>query len=104
MKQNITEYKMMQGDYNFKPLKEWQQISTGYFIVPNEKLHIVSKRTDENGTVTIARCTCPDCSDSRKADHIDQACVRLDMSTGLGKCYNCGFRFILGSMGTTSFS
>ena len=85
---------MMQGDNSFKPLKEWQQTSTGYYIVPNEKLNIVSKRTDENGTVTIARCTCPDCSDSRKAAHVDQACVRLDMSTGLGKCYNCGFHFI----------
>jgi len=87
----------MQNDYSFKPQKQWQQTATGYYIVPADLLNIKSKRTDENGTATIVRCTCPDCSDGRKAAHQDQACVRLDMSTGLGKCYNCGFKFIVGS-------
>ena len=80
---------------NFKPQKEWQQTSTGYYIVPADMLDIKRTKTDENGNSTIVRCTCPDCSDSRK--HSEERCVRLDMMTGLGKCYNCGFRFILGS-------
>ena len=95
MKQNITEYRIMQNEGNFIPQKQWEQTSTGYYIVPIDKLNIVSKRTEEDGDVTIARCTCPDCSDSRKEEHVDQGCVRLDMSTGFGKCYNCGFHFII---------
>ena len=89
---------MMQGD--FKPQKEWQQTSTGYYIVPIKKLDVKGAQKDDKGVPnlkalgkTIVRCTCPDCSDSRK--HKDETCVRLDMSTGLGKCYNCGFQFIV---------
>ena len=90
----------MQGDNSFKPLKEWQQTSTGYYIVPADKLDVEGAERDNEGrpklaglSKTIVRCTCPDCSDSRK--HKDETCVRLDTMTGLGKCYNCGFRFII---------
>ena len=75
-------------DENFEPIKEWQQTPTGYYIVPDDQLDIKHSKTDKDGNVTIARCTCPDCSDNRLAKHKDEPCVRLDMSTGLGKCYN----------------
>ena len=93
---NIIVYKTMQGE-NFKPIKEWQQTPTGYYIVPDDQLDIKHSKTDENNNVTIARCTCPDCSGNRRAEHKNEPCVRLDMSTGLGKCYNCGFKFIISS-------
>ena len=102
MKQNITEYKIMLNEGNFIPQKQWEQTSTGYYIVPIDKLDVKGAQKDDKGipnlkalSKTIVRCTCPDCSDSRKQEHVDQACVRLDMSTGLGKCYNCGFHFII---------
>ena len=85
----------MADGYNFIPQKKWEQTPTGYYIVPIDQLDIKRTRTDKDGTATIVRCTCPDCSDSRKRSHRDQACVRLDMNTGLGKCYNCGFHFII---------
>lgn len=71
--------------------------ATGYYIVPDDQLDIKHSKTDENNNVTIARCTCPDCSGNRRAEHKNEPCVRLDMSTGLGKCYNCGFKFIISS-------
>ena len=77
----------MADGYNFIPQKKWEQTPTGYYIVPIDQLDIKRTRTDKDGTATIVRCTCPDCSDSRKRSHRDQACVRLDMNTGLGKCY-----------------
>ena len=80
---------------SFTPQKEWQQTSTGYYIVPLDQLDIKHSRSDEDGNKTIVRCTCPDCSESRKASHKEEPCVRLDMTTGLGKCYNCGFHFIV---------
>lgn len=85
----------MANGSDFKPQKQWQQTSTGYFIVPMEQLDIRHTKSDENGTATIVRCTCPDCSDNRKLEHKDEPCVRLDLSTGFGKCYNCGFHFII---------
>ena len=85
----------MADGYNFIPQKKWEQTPTGYYIVPIDQLDIKRSRTDENGTATIVRCTCPDCSDSRKRSHQNEPCVRLDMTTGLGKCYNCGFHFII---------
>ena len=98
MKQNINGYKIMQGD--FKPQKHWEQTSTGYYIVPIDKLDVKGAQKDDKGipnlkamSKTIVRCTCPDCSDSRK--HKDETCVRLDTMTGMGKCYNCGFHFII---------
>ena len=87
----------MQEGNSFKPQKEWQQTSTGYYIVPADQLDIKRSRSDEDGNKTIVRCTCPDCSDMRKASHREEPCVRLDMTTGLGKCYNCGFHFIVSS-------
>ena len=56
----------MADGYNFIPQKKWEQTPTGYYIVPIDQLDIKRSRTDENGTATIVRCTCPDCSDSRK--------------------------------------
>ena len=85
----------MADGYNFIPQKQWELTPTGYYIVPIDRLDIKHSRTDENGTATIVRCTCPDCSDSRKRAHQNEPCVRLDMTTGLGKCYNCGFHFIV---------
>lgn len=85
----------MADEYNFIPQKHWEQTPTGYYIVPIDQLDIKRSRTDENGTATIVRCTCPDCSDSRKQAHQNEPCVRIDMNTGLGKCYNCGFHFII---------
>ena len=85
----------MADEYNFIPQKHWEQTPTGYYIVPIDQLDIRRSRTDENGTATIVRCTCPDCSDSRKQAHQNEPCVRIDMNTGLGKCYNCGFHFII---------
>lgn len=86
----------MRGE-SFKPQKEWQRTPTGYYIVPFEALDIKRSKTDDNGNATIVRSTCPDCSANRKLNHRDQDCVRLDMKTGLGKCYNCGFEFIISS-------
>ena len=82
---------------NFKPQHQWEKTPTGYYIVPMDQLDIKHKKSDENGNGTIARCTCPDCSANRKSVHKDEACVRLDLNTGLGKCYNCGFHFIISS-------
>lgn len=90
----------MQNDNSFKPQKQWEQTSTGYYIVPIEQLDVKGAEKDAEGRPdlkglpkTIVRCTCPDCSDSRK--HRDETCVRFDVLTGMGKCYNCGFRFIV---------
>ena len=90
----------MQNDSNFTPLKQWEQTSTGYYIVPLSELNVKGASTDDQGrplleamSKTIVRTTCPDCSDTRK--HSKEPCVRLDMTTVLGKCYNCGFRFII---------
>jgi len=85
----------MPAENSFTPQKHWEQTPTGYYIVPTERLDIRRRRTDEDGRATIVRCTCPDCSDSRK--HREEPCVRLDLTTGLGKCYNCGFHFIIAS-------
>ena len=100
--QNNTEYRIMQNENNFKPLKKWEQTGTGYYIVPISELDVKGVKTDgENGPdikalgKNIVRCRCPDCSDSRK--HKDEYCTRLDMTTGMGKCFNCGFRFIISS-------
>ena len=90
----------MQNDNSFIPQKQWEQTSTGYYIVPIDKLDVKgAKRNSDNQPdlkalgKTIVRCKCPDSSDSRK--HKDEHCVRLDTSTGMGKCYNCGFQFII---------
>ena len=103
MNQNITEYKTMQGENKEDPIKDWTQTSNGYYIVPIDKLEVKGAEKDSRGMPnlkalgkTIVRCKCPDCSDSRK--HNKEYCARLDLSTGMGKCYNCGFRFIIGSM------
>ena len=95
MKTNIKEYRIMANGSDFTPQKQWQQTSTGYYIVPTEKVDIRHTKSDESGTPTIARCICPDCSDSRKEEHKDEPCVRLDLNTGFGKCYNCDFHFII---------
>ena len=91
---------MMQNDNIKNPLKQWEQTPTGYYIVPLNKLNVKGASCDADGKPqlealgqTIVRCQCPDCSDTRK--HKDEHCVRLDTTTGLGKCYNCGFRFII---------
>ena len=85
---------------NFKPQKQWQQTSTGYYIVPIDKLDVKGAKNDSDKQPdlqalgrNIVRCKCPDCSDTRK--HKEEHCVRLDLSTGMGKCYNCGFHFII---------
>ena len=98
---NKQEFKTMQND-NFKPQKQWEQTSTGYYIVPIDKLDVKGAPKDNDGKPdlkapgkTIVRCKCPDCSDTRK--HQDEHCVRLDTMTGLGKCYNCGFKFVISS-------
>ena len=90
----------MQNDNSFIPQKQWEQTSTGYYIVPIDKLDVkgAQRNSDDQPDLkalgkTIVRCKCPDCSDSRK--HKDEHCVRLDTSTGMGKCYNCGFQFII---------
>ena len=64
MKTSSKAYKIMADGYNFIPQKKWEQTPTGYYIVPIDQLDIKRSRTDENGTATIVRCTCPDCSDS----------------------------------------
>ena len=83
----------MPNDSNFTPIKHWEQTPTGYYIVPFDKLDIKKKQTDDGSAGNIVRCTCPDCSENRR--HSKEPCVRVDLSTGFGKCYNCGFRFII---------
>ena len=92
----------MQNDNSFIPQKQWEQTGTGYYIVPIDKLDVKGAQKDNDNKPnlkalgkTIVRCKCPDCSDSRK--HKDEHCVRLDLTTGMGKCYNCGFQFIIGT-------
>ena len=92
----------MQNDNSFIPQKQWEQTGTGYYIVPIDKLDVKGAQKDSDNKPnlkalgkTIVRCKCPDCSDSRK--HKDEHCVRLDLTTGMGKCYNCGFQFIIGT-------
>ena len=93
---------MMQNDNIKNPLKQWEKTPTGYYIVPLDKLKVKGASYGADGKPRlkalgqdIVRCLCPDCSDTRK--HSDEYCVRLDTTTGLGKCYNCGFRFIIES-------
>ena len=84
----------MQGENNM-PYKHWEQLSTGYYIVPDSLLKINKKTDDEDNVSIIARCTCPDCASEKT--HGKDLCVRVDTLTGLGKCYKCGFKFIMQS-------
>ena len=80
---------------NNMPYKHWEQLSTGYYIVPDSLLGINKKADDQGNDSNIVRCTCPDCASEKT--HGKDPCVRIDMLTGLGKCYKCGFKFIMES-------
>ena len=84
----------MQEGYNHQTYKQWEQTPTGYYIVPADQLDIKRRKTDELGQAgNIVRCTCPDCASAKQ--HGQDPCVRLNLSTGIGRCYKCDFRFIL---------
>ena len=85
----------MQNEYSETPNKQWEQLSTGYYIVPDELLDIKQQEDAKANDSNIVRCTCPDCASVRT--HGKDACVRIDLLTGLGKCYKCGFKFIMKS-------
>ena len=98
MNQNNTEYRIMPNENNFKPQKKWEQTSTGYYIVPTSELDVKGVNNDGKNKpnlkalgMTIVRCRCPDCSDSRK--HKKEHCVRLDLATGMGKMLQLWFPF-----------
>ena len=84
---------MKQDELIYKSVKKWQQTPTGYYIVPWDQLNIKTRYDSEGELPQVVRCTCPDCADVKK--HGNDPCVRLDRLTGFGKCYKCGFRFII---------
>ncbi|MBR1502995.1 MAG: AAA family ATPase [Prevotella sp.] len=82
----------MEQNIFFQPHKEWQTTNGGYPIVPFEQLNIKT-RPDESGQLpNIVRCTCPDCADYK--EHGNDPCVRLNLKSGYGRCYKCGFTFV----------
>lgn len=83
----------MEQNNSLQPHKEWQTTVSGYPIVPETEL-VIKTHPGENGQLpNIIRCTCPNCADYKT--HGQDPCVRLNMKSGFGHCYKCGFTFVL---------
>ena len=46
---NKQEFKTMQNDNSFTPHKQWEQTSTGYYIVPIDMLDVKGAPKDNDG-------------------------------------------------------
>ena len=68
-------------------MKEYQETKRGYMIVPQSDFEFIQKKGD------IARSTCPVCRDSRQ--HANDPSVRMNLRTGIGKCFHCGSKMLL---------
>lgn len=68
-------------------MNEYEETKRGFRIVPKADFDFRQIRGD------IARSTCPDCREQR--GHPGDPSVRMNLRTGLGKCFHCGRRYIL---------
>ena len=68
-------------------MKEYQETKRGYLLVPRHDFDFRQIHGD------IARSTCPSCSGSR--EHPGDPSVRMNLKTGIGKCFHCGRQFLI---------
>ena len=68
-------------------MKEYQETKRGYLLVPRHDFDFRQIHGD------IARSTCPVCSENRA--HPGDPSVRMNMKTGIGKCFHCGRQFLI---------
>ena len=68
-------------------MKEYKETKRGFLIVPKADFDLKHIKGD------IARSTCPACRDER--GHPGDTSVKLNLKTGIGKCFHCGSKFIL---------
>ena len=63
-------------------MQNYEETKRGFRIVPKSDFDFRQIRGD------IARSTCPDCREER--GHPSDPSVRMNLKTGLGKCFHCG--------------
>lgn len=68
-------------------MRDYKETKRGFRIVPRRDFDLKHVKGD------IARSTCPDCSEDR--GHPGDPSVRINLKTGLGKCFHCGRKYIL---------
>ena len=68
-------------------MPDYQETKRGYLIVPRHDFDFRHASGD------IARSPCPSCSDNR--EHPGDPSVRMNLKTGIGKCFHCGRQFLI---------
>ena len=68
-------------------MEDYEETKRGFRIVPKSDFDFKQIHGD------IARSTCPDCRDDR--GHPGDPSVRMNLKTGIGKCFHCGRKYIL---------
>ena len=68
-------------------MPDYQETKRGYLIVPRHDFDFRHTSGD------IARSPCPSCSDNR--EHSGDPSVRMNLKTGIGKCFHCGRQFLI---------